>query len=305
MATPLSADKLLVALRSEGCLVVEHKDWRNHNRNHKGAWGPVNGVMIHHTVTSGTDSSVALCYNGHSTLPGPLCHTVGAKDGRLFMVGHGRANHAGKGDPDVLRAVINETGLPRDNEATVDGNARFYGLEMVNLGNGKDPWPDVQVEAAVRWAAAICRAHGWSAASVIGHKEWQPGKIDPLFDMDDFRRRVGDRLARTAGMTPARPQEDDMALTDEDVKKVAAAVWAHMADNVLGDDPAKLPMERRSWGNTARLARVEKALKAQATTIDKLVDAVSAGTGTDVEALKAEIREAIESVTVRLEVDDS
>ena len=31
--------------------VVEVGDWRTHNRNHKGPWGPVHGVMIHHTVT--------------------------------------------------------------------------------------------------------------------------------------------------------------------------------------------------------------------------------------------------------------
>lgn len=202
MATPLTASTLLAALRAEGCTVHEYRDWRTHNRNHKGPWGPVNGVMIHHTVSTGTEHSVALCYNGYSSLPGPLCHTVGAKDGGVWMVGHGRANHAGKGDPDVLAAVIGETPAPADNEASVDGNARFYGIELVNLGDGKDPWPAVQVEAAVRWAAALCRAHGWNERSVIGHKEWQPGKIDPTFDMAAFRRRVGERLAHSAGWSP-------------------------------------------------------------------------------------------------------
>ena len=201
MATPLSADRLLAALRNEGCRVVEYKSWRTHSRNHKGPFGPVNGVMIHHTVTSGTASSVALCYDGHASLPGPLCHTVGAKDGTLYMVGHGRANHAGMGDDDVLQAVIDEKPIPADNEANTDGNAHFYGIELVNLGNGKDPWPEVQVDAAARWAAALCRAHGWNAESVIGHKEWQPGKVDPTFDMGDFRKRVAGLLAKPAGHT--------------------------------------------------------------------------------------------------------
>ena len=61
MATPLTAHRLLKALRDEGLRVVEYKDWRTHDRNHKGPWGPVNGVMIHHTVSSGTASSVELC----------------------------------------------------------------------------------------------------------------------------------------------------------------------------------------------------------------------------------------------------
>ncbi|MFI9587518.1 N-acetylmuramoyl-L-alanine amidase [Streptomyces sp. NPDC052236] len=204
MATPLTASTLLKALRNEGLRVVEHRSWRTHNRNHKGPWGPVYGVMIHHTVTSGTQSSVDLCYNGHSTLPGPLCHGVIAKDGSVHMVGNGRANHAGLGDDDVLRAVINEVALPTDNEANTDGNRHFYGFECINLGDGKDPWPAAQLEAIEKASAAICRAHGWSSRSVIGHKEWQPGKIDPRgFTMDSMRTRIKDRLT---GMN----QEDDV-----------------------------------------------------------------------------------------------
>ena len=64
MATPLTASKLIAALRNEGLVVHEVRDWRTHNRNAKGPWGPVNGVMIHHTVTKGTDSSVDLCHDG-------------------------------------------------------------------------------------------------------------------------------------------------------------------------------------------------------------------------------------------------
>ncbi|MFJ1581481.1 N-acetylmuramoyl-L-alanine amidase, partial [Streptomyces sp. NPDC088182] len=89
MATPLSATKLLQVLRNEGLRVVEHRSWRTHNRNHKGPWGPMHGVMVHHTVTSGAQSSVELCYNGHSSLPGPLCHGVIAKDGTVYLVGNG------------------------------------------------------------------------------------------------------------------------------------------------------------------------------------------------------------------------
>lgn len=191
----MTAPQMLTALRREGVRVVEHRDWRTHNRNHIGPWGPVHGVMIHHTVTSGTLSSVELCYNGHSSLPGPLCHGVIAKDGSVYLVGNGRANHAGLGDDDVLRAVINEAALPSDNEANTDGNRYFYGFECVNLGDGKDPWPAAQLEAIEKASAAICRAHGWSERSVIGHLEWQPGKIDPRgFTMASMRARIGDRL---------------------------------------------------------------------------------------------------------------
>ena len=43
-----------------GMTVEEVRDWRNHNRNHKGPWGPVHGIMIHHTVTSGAKETVDL-----------------------------------------------------------------------------------------------------------------------------------------------------------------------------------------------------------------------------------------------------
>ena len=213
MATPLTASVFVAALRAEGVRVVEVGDWRTHNRNHKGPWGPVNGVMIHHTVTTGTATSVRICRDGYASLPGPLCHGVIAKDGTVHLVGYGRANHAGLGDPDVLRAVVAETALPPDDEAAVDGNARFYGFECENLGDGKDPWPEAQLEAIERVSAAICRAHGWGAGSVIGHLEWQPGKVDPRgFTMTAMRDRVAARLGTPAPAVvlpaPVRPVVD-------------------------------------------------------------------------------------------------
>ncbi|MEV7565265.1 N-acetylmuramoyl-L-alanine amidase [Streptomyces tanashiensis] len=195
MASPMSAKRFLGALRDEQLAVVQVGDWSTHNRNHKGPWGPVHGVMIHHTVTRGTAATVRLCRDGHENLPGPLCHGVIAKDGTVHLVGYGRANHAGLGDDEVLRAVIAERNLPPDDEATTDGNRHFYGFECENLGDGEDPWPDAQLEAIAKAAAAVCRAHGWTHRSVIGHREWQPGKVDPRgFTMASMRERVADLL---------------------------------------------------------------------------------------------------------------
>ncbi|TDT38274.1 N-acetylmuramoyl-L-alanine amidase [Streptomyces sp. BK208] len=195
MAAPMSASSFLEALKAEGLTVVETGDWREHNRNHKGPWGPVHGVMIHHTVTRGSAATVEICRTGHEDLPGPLCHGVITKDGRVHLVGYGRTNHAGLGDDDVLRAVIAEKAPPPDNEAGVDGNRYFYGFECENLGDGDDPWPAAQLDAIERAAAAVCRHHGWSERSVIGHLEWQPGKVDPRgFTMTSMRERIRDRL---------------------------------------------------------------------------------------------------------------
>ena len=213
MATPLSADAILTVLRAEGIDVHEHSGWRTHNRDAATGktFGPVHGVLIHHTAGH---NDLEVCFNGYSGLPGPLCHSWLGKTRGLWMVGHGRANHAGLIDDDVLAALIAESSpLPPDNEANTDGNDRLYGLEMENLGDGKDPWPVEQYEIAVKWAAAICRAHGWTERSVAGHKEVQPGKIDPTFDMDDFRQAVKVQLSKKPGEvvqtpTPSKPKVD-------------------------------------------------------------------------------------------------
>ncbi|MGK5496404.1 peptidoglycan-binding protein [Streptomyces sp. URMC 125] len=203
MAKPMTADQFVKALRAEGLHVVEHPGWRTNNRNHKGAWGPVNGVVIHHTAGR---NSKSLVFNGTSTLPGPLCHSHLAKDGTVTMIGNGRANHAGTFALNAFNAMLNEwSNHPYPDRAEpIDANARTYGIEVENLGDGEDYYPHVQYDAAVRWAAAICRFHGWTADSVIGHKEGTRRKIDPRgpvgssngpqWDMDQFRRDVQKRL---------------------------------------------------------------------------------------------------------------
>ncbi|WP_327376190.1 N-acetylmuramoyl-L-alanine amidase [Streptomyces sp. NBC_01216] len=261
MASPLSADRLLAALRAEGVTVVEHDGWRTHSRNHVGGWGPVNGVMIHHTVSSGTASSVELCYDGYAGLPGPLCHGVIAKDGTVHLVGNGRANHAGGGDPSVLAAVVDErygTRPPTPHQhqgsaGAVDGNAHFYGFECINLGDGKDPWPPEQMAAIERVSAAICRAHGWGAKSVIGHSEWSDWKSDPRgFGMPGMRDRIGTRLAAAPTKTtpvPA-PEEAAVSLSDADIRKVADAVWGARFVSPAAPDSAPRPAAAfLRWGD--------------------------------------------------------
>lgn len=201
MAPPLSPDILLRILKAEGLTVKEYKSWRTHRRPATtGAFGPINGVMIHHTVTGPKTDVVALCYNGHSALPGPLCHGVITKDGTVHLVSAGRSNHAGLGDSDVLDAVIDEAAtLPKANQANTDGNARFYGFECENLGDGKDPWPAKQYVAMVKAATAIERHYGWKN-STIGHLEWQPGKVDPRgFTMAKLRTDIKACRALPAG----------------------------------------------------------------------------------------------------------
>lgn len=230
MASPMTPDEFLAALHAEGVRVTEHTGWRTHNRAGHGAWGPVNGVVIHHTAGTGP-SDGEIVWAGRPDLPGPLAHGYLAKTGTVTMTANGRANHAGGGDPAVLTAVMGEAYLtappaPREHDGSagaVDGNARFYGLEISNLGTGKDPYPAAQYDAAVRWAAAICRHHGWSAKSVIAHSEWSDWKNDPSFPITQFRADVAARLAHPANWLPSTttPEEEDMPTAAEIAKAVA------------------------------------------------------------------------------------
>lgn len=202
MAVPMTAPQMRKALLAEGVRLTEMAGWATHNRNHKGAWGDVYGVAIHHTA--GVSSGMArFCYDGTAALPGPLCHAMAAKNGRVHLVGHGRANHAGLIAANAMASLWAEDGRhPLPGKDEVDGNRQLYGLEIENKGDGKDPYPDDQWDQSVRWAAAICRFHGWTAGSVGGHKELTKRKIDPSFQMRVFRLAVSARLAHAASWSP-------------------------------------------------------------------------------------------------------
>lgn len=198
----MTPQQYLRALKAEGVRVVEMPGWTTHNRNHKGSWGPVNGVLIHHTAGVGPGIP-SFCRNGSASLPGPLCHGVATKDGRVHLPGYGRANHAGLIASNALSSLVAEDGKhPKPGPDAVDGNSRLYGLEIENRGDGDDPWPDGQYDQSVRWAAAICRHHRWTAESVGGHKEVTRRKIDPAFSMDAFRSEVAERLRHKASWSP-------------------------------------------------------------------------------------------------------
>jgi N-acetylmuramoyl-L-alanine amidase len=222
MASPMTAAELVAALKRWHVTVVEHDGWRTNNRNSVGAWGPVHGSMVHHTASADGTGIVEVCFNGRSDLPGPLCAGVVRKDGTVHLVGNGRANHAGSGSAAVFDAVVSEAAmLPRPGPDAIDGNARLYGWEAVNRGDGTDPWPEAQLDAIARVQAALCEHHSWSARSVIGHQEWTTRKIDPRgFTMASMRARVAAHLA--AGPIPR--EEPYVALTAEDINKVASAV---------------------------------------------------------------------------------
>ncbi|QBZ73521.1 endolysin [Streptomyces phage Mischief19] len=235
MAQPMTADQFLAALKAEGCKVKEYPGWKTHNRNAKGAWGPLHGVMIHHTAGLNVKEFV---HDGSAELPGPLCHGYIDKAGTVHLIGWGRANHAGGGDPDVLAAVkaetypLPKTGEHQGSDGAVDGNPHFVGYECENKGDGKDPWPAVQLDAMVRATAAVLRYYDWSVNSAVRHLDWSDWKSDPKgVDWSAFRAAVTKRLdskpttppADKPPTTPSKPQPTPAKPTVDLSKLIAAA----------------------------------------------------------------------------------
>jgi hypothetical protein len=233
MADPMFGATLVRLLVGEGLTVkAPHSDWMDHQRDSATGkpFGQVHGTMLHHTAAL---NAYATVYAGRSGLPGPLAHAYIDKAGVVWMCSDGRANHAGGGDPMVLNAVINEsysvappkTRYHEGSPGAADGNDAFYGFECENLGNGADPWPEVQYNAMVKAVAAIHRFYQWSEKSCIGHLEWSDQKVDPRgWPMTQFRADLKECLAQKPGMWPTVTVENGVTIPKEDRDAIARTV---------------------------------------------------------------------------------
>lgn len=198
----MTAEELIGQLKKWGVRYRPVQGWRRHNRNAVGAWGPVHGVGIHHTGDDAPDGADRrIVHDGRPDLPGPLAQFGCNDDGVIDLIGWGRANHFGGGDASVFAAVVEESygdyppkpHMHEGSPGAVDGNCHFYGVETYYAG-GRPPTAKAY-RSLVLLAAAICDFHGWSAKSVIGHKEWSDQKSDPgRVDMRQFRAEVAGAL---------------------------------------------------------------------------------------------------------------
>lgn len=183
------------ALTGAGVTVKEHDGWTRVDR--PGPWDP-RGIVVHHTGPPATvGKMVPILINGRPDLPGPLCHIGLAPTGVAHLVGWHDANHAGLMARNVLDSVLADEPPPPPGPDEIDGNASFYGIECIHPGDDT-PWPAAQRDALVKCLAAICRAHGWTANSVVGHKEITRRKIDPHgLSMTKLRASVAEALLPT------------------------------------------------------------------------------------------------------------
>lgn len=168
-------DGLAKELRSHGVKVKKVRGW-------KGRGSPTfqpRRMLNHHTAsprTSGPAPCVNLVTIGRSDLPGPLCNFLLGRDGTVYFVAAGRANHAGLGGP--------KRGIPKDS-----GNAYMLGTEWENDGIG-EPYPEKQTRAGVILNAVCLRRMKQSAWGQFEHRIWTTRKIDRQVHTKTFRKLV-------------------------------------------------------------------------------------------------------------------
>jgi peptidoglycan hydrolase-like protein with peptidoglycan-binding domain len=184
-------------LTDAGLKVAEQPGWRTRGY---GDVGKIVGVICHHTAgpLKGNMPSLGVITNGRPDLTAPLAQLGLGRDGTFYVIAAGRANHAGTG---------NWHGI-------TTGNSSFIGIEAENTGVANDqPWPPVQMDAYQRGVAAILKHIGSPATMCAGHKEYAtpPGrKIDPTFDMNDFRAKVATIMGGAAPplLIPAKDDQN-------------------------------------------------------------------------------------------------
>ena len=304
MAAPMTAAQWRATMKKWGVDWSEYTGWATRKR--PGSFAPV-GIVIHHTGSDSGQNSASydhfLFVEGRPAegIPGPLCHATCEMDGDVIQGAIGRANHAGSGSSRTLTAVkadkVSLTAQIKPGPDDTNGNGWFYGLEV--KFDGGQPMTAKQYDSAVRWAAAICDFHGWTAGSIVGHKEWSSRKPDPgSTDMAKFRRDVAARLK--AGPGTAKPPvvvpppissttKDwlDMA-TPKEVEDAFFNALSRYGSALFknGSGTADAIWDQARAGRVTQNAKLDALATQQATTNAKL-DALTAAVTNLVDAIKA------------------
>lgn len=260
-------DDVVAVLRRAGVVVHETANWITSGYAGQDLAG-IRGVLWHHTATNRAQyvgnpaPTVALCKGGRSDLPGPLCNMVFDRNGEIWMIATGVANHAGAGSA---------PGIPTDM-----GNHYLIGIEMESSGVAPWDWTAAQLKMAPVVGAALER-HYLSKLPAdqrlqLGHMEYSSqGKIDPAGwpgGMDGLRASIN---AVLAGGTTTAKDEFDMA-TPKDVIDGLLDTKITRGGGVKGETSLRSTL---GWMD-ANLGRIINAQAAQDAQIKGLVGAVAA-----------------------------
>lgn len=182
------------ALRDHGLTVGFCPGWETRGSS---SFNP-RGHVVHHDAGNNWTTPPGILIAGRSDLPGPLCNFALGRDGKVWMVAAGRANHAGTGS---WRGLV--------------GNSSVWGTEANNRGTGQT-WPDEQIDAYARLCAATADYSGFTAEMVCRHAEWTTRKIDPAGPWDDGHDWSRDMSHFRALVASGGKSTGDDDLTDEE-----------------------------------------------------------------------------------------
>ena len=237
-------------------------------RGRPGGITDAGGITKHHTGGGSASASYLkfLFETGRPAegIPGPLCSEATAPEGVVWIGAVGRANHAGSGSKATHDHVVAEnypgyTAEMHPGPDGFNGNAVYYGDEMIY--SGTVPPTARQYRCSVLSAAARCDFHGWSALSVLAHREHSRRKSDPYgINMATMRKDIAACLKAgpaacvnyvatgklqtstpPSGGKPTPPTGGNMTLTNADL----AAIEARSYDGAMR---ANRDYGRLLWG---------------------------------------------------------
>lgn len=262
------------AWRSFGARVTFEPGWQSRGN---GLRGNYEGALVHHTAAASSQAnpnpSRMVLIGGRSDLRGPLCNVTGpwCVEPWLHVIAAYPANHAGAAGGRSMGP------LP----VTSLFNPRVLGLEIDYAGTV--PMVPGQYRAGLIFGRGVCEVLGRSTEYVRAHAETSvTGKWDPGYapgrtiDMAAFRRDAAALIL-----------EDDMPLSDDDVRKVMDWPFVTLSNGrvvsfgeVLKSMDANIGRVRdQVAGLNAAVAKLAEAAAAgrDDLTAQELIDAVDEG----------------------------
>lgn len=284
-------DDVVAVLRAAGVTVHETANWITTGYAGQDLAG-IRGILWHHTATNRAQfygnpaPTLNLVKNGRSDLAGPLCNMLFDRNGEIWMIATGVANHAGKGIA---------PGIQRDT-----GNHWLIGIEAESSGIAPWDWTPAQIRMAPIVGAAL-EVHYLKNLPAderlqLGHMEYSSeGKIDPAGwpgGMDGLRASINAVLNNEG--------EDDVAITDDDVKRIAKAVLSEKVNRGGAGQKGQTDLGATVSWLDFNLSSLSNKVTAQDATIKALAGAVAAvakGEAFDEAKLLSSIASTVETAT--------
>ena len=247
-----SPSQVLNAIKASGVRYSLCDKWDDSSIDASGTWDP-SYVILHHTANGGATGnapSLNYCLKG-SYPPIRNCHFLIGRDGLVYVLTTYQCYHAGEGGPgkwgDGPQISANSM------------NHYAYGIEIESKGtstntsgsNGTDGITNAQVEATAALTAALLDLINQNVGCAINHKTWAPGrKTDTVYADSWWHDRID--------------EGGDMALSEDDIRKVAEMVWAwKTTDPVSGDEVSERTLLNRIRQDADAAEKDTKALLAR------------------------------------------